>query len=323
MPAVISAHHRGRGHRRSRDPLTQGSKVALGVTSSGPPGPSLRAFARLVHARPRIVMWYQPWSQPLYYRAQIKAAAALRAIPMITWDPTLDGAGIPLSEIASGAYDGYIKKAAVGARKLRRRIYIRFAHEMNLPSSPFGPGEEGNTATTFVHAWRRVVNIFRREGAGDAEFVWSPNVDCGGSCPFSQFYPGNKWVGWVALDGYNYAAVDGDPWMSFTQIFQRSYRSLVHLTTKPVMIGETASAPDGGDKARWIRGLGSALGSRFRRVRALIWFQRVKETDWRVDSSPSSLAAFRTLVASSLFKEPPIEAAQKPVSRGGKGRSAT
>jgi hypothetical protein len=36
-------------------------------------------------------------------------------------------------------------------------------------------------------------------------------------------------------------------------------------------------------------------------VRALVWFQRIKETDWRINSSPSSLAAFRAILASPLF----------------------
>ena len=49
-----------------------------------------------------------------------------------------------------------------------------------------------------------------------------------------------------------------------------------------MMIGETASTEDGGSKARWVTAMGHALSAQFPRVRALIWFQRVKETDWRI-----------------------------------------
>jgi hypothetical protein len=40
------------------------------------------------------------------------------------------------------------------------------------------------------------------------------------------------------------------------------------------------------------------------RVLALVWFDRVKETDWRVNSSPASLAAFRKAVQSGFFSAP-------------------
>jgi hypothetical protein len=37
------------------------------------------------------------------------------------------------------------------------------------------------------------------------------------------------------------------------------------------------------------------------RVRVLVWFDRVKETDWRIDSSTGALEAFRRLVATPPF----------------------
>jgi hypothetical protein len=37
-------------------------------------------------------------------------------------------------------------------------------------------------------------------------------------------------------------------------------------------------------------------------IRALVWFNRVKEHDWRVNSSTSAKIAFRSLVNSSLFR---------------------
>jgi len=285
----------------ARDPLASGSKVAFGIDLDAPTSAQLDAFSRLAGARPKIVMWYQTWDEPLFFLSQIQAVSALGAIPMITWDPTAIGVGIPFSAIVAGRFDSYIKSAADAAAALHQPMYIRFAHEMNLAGSPFGPGRGGNTAATFVAAWRHVVTIFRQQGATKVSWIWSPNVDCSGKCPFTAFYPGDSWVDWVALDGYNYSAVDGDPWMTFDQVFASSYAILTRMTSKPVMIGETASAETGGSKAQWIHGMGQALASRLPRVRAVIWFQRVKETDWRINSSPQSLAAFRTLVRSPLF----------------------
>ena len=100
---------------------------------------------------------------------------------------------------------------------------LRFAHEMNLLSSDWGPGKEGNTASSYVDAWRHIVTIFRQEGADNVKWVWAPNVDYGGR-PFTQFFPGDEWVDYVALDGYNWGATGGESWETFSQIFASSYR---------------------------------------------------------------------------------------------------
>ena len=275
--------------------------MALGVNLNTVDSQTLSAFTRLAGITPKIVMSYQTWSDPLYYTSEMQSIARIGALPMISWDPVIDGRGIPFSQIADGGYDAYIGRAAEAARRWKGRIYVRFAHEMNLSGSLFGPGHPGDSSATFVAAWRHVVSVFRHLGVRNVEWVWSPNVDCQGRCPFTVFYPGNDWVDWVALDGYNYASGDKVPWMQFSQIFGPSYRILTQTSDKPVMIGETASTEDGGRKARWISEMGHALANRFTRVRALVWFDRVKETDWRINSSSSSLQAFRTLMRSPPF----------------------
>jgi hypothetical protein len=262
---------------------------------------ALHAFSRLVHARPRIVMFYETWSDRLFYPAQLRPIVRGGAVPMITWDPTVNGRGMSLTGISDGQADRYLVRSAREARRWHGPILIRFAHEMNLPGEPYGPGRPGDDPTSFVRAWHHVVDVFRANHATNVSWVWSPNVDCGGHCPFGAFYPGDSWVSWVGLDGYNQGPLTGRPWLSFRQVFARSYHELASITSKPVIITETASTAEGGNKARWIRGIGRDLVKTFRHVTALIWFQRIKETDWRVNSSRASLAAFRALIHSPPF----------------------
>lgn len=278
--------------------------VALGVNVGAAPGKpaGLHRYAALVGRRPAVVMWYQQWSEPLFYRKQMRNTKAIRALPMITWDPIYDGAGIPLASIVNGSYDSYIKASARAAAAWGRPMYIRFAHEMNLKGPPFGPGYNGNTPSLYIAAWRHVVRIFRKERATNVQWVWSPNVYCDGKCPFKAYFPGNPWVNWVALDGYNYASVDHIPWMTFRQIFGPSYRVLSSMTSKPMMIGETASVGKGGSKAHWIRQALSMLPQKYPHIRALVWFDRIKDgVDWRVNSSPSSLRAWRQMATSAAY----------------------
>ncbi len=277
--------------------------VSLGVNlSNGPIGSQLDGYTRITGAAPRLVMWYQNWSEPLFYASQMSDVDSRGAIPLVTWMPQLSsGGGVPLTAISAGSQDDTIHQAARAAAAWGKPFMVRFAHEMNLSGSPYGPGTNGNTPAEFVAAWRHVVTLFRADGATNVRWVWSPNVDCAGQCRFEAFYPGDPWVDWVALDGYNDAAAQMS-WMTLDQVFGTSYDEMIRLTQRPLMIGETASPELGGDKAAWIhQAFEAALPLRMPAVRAVVWFDRQKETDWRVDSSASSLAAYRSVVASPRY----------------------
>jgi len=68
------------------------------------------------------------------------------------------------------------------------------------------------------------------------------------------------------------------------------------------MVAETASAEQGGSKANWITDAYSTqiLGN-FEKIKAIIWFNENKETDWRIESSPTAQNAFATAIQSSFY----------------------
>lgn len=279
-------------------------RIALGVSAGDPGRPkALHHFLSATGARIRFVMWYQSWSEPLFFPSQLRTVEQVRATPIITWDPDRIGEPTRLSDVIVGRFDGYLRTAAESAREYHKPIFIRFAHEMNLRTTFQGAQHHGETSQQFVLAWRHVVDLFRAEHATNVRFVWSPNIDCNKLCPFSSYYPGDQWVDWVALDGYNIGNTKSwSHWTGLTQIFASSYHTLTHLTTKPMMIGETATTASGGDKARWIEtALLHDVPVDLPRVRAVVWFDRQKEEDWRVDSSRRSLAAFRAVARTSLY----------------------
>jgi hypothetical protein len=59
------------------------------------------------------------------------------------------------------------------------------------------------------------------------------------------------------------------------------------------MIAEIGCAEAGGNKATWIQEAFRALSEIYRRVEVVVWFNINKECDWRIDSSPEALNAFR------------------------------
>jgi glycosyl hydrolase family 26 len=291
-------------HAAPEPSASASAPVIWGVNTANAPddGSKLDAVAAEVGEKPAMVMWYQSWKEPIFYSNQIANVTARDETPLITWMPSTDAGGIPLRDIVNGAWDSYIRQSATSAKNWGRPLYLRFGHEMNLISSSWGAHVNGNTPADFVAAWRHVVQIFRDTGASNVKFVWSPNVDWG-NYPFAAFYPGDDWVDWVGLDGYNWGGIGGSRWRSFNDVFASSYDTLTALSSKPVMIAETAAPEATGDKPGWIRsGLEVQLPTRMPKVRAVIWFDRDKETDWRIGSSPATLDAFKEAIASPVFR---------------------
>jgi beta-mannanase len=218
---------------------------------------------------------------------------------MVSWEPwNEEGHGYRLSAIASGRYDTFIRRSAREAKEWGGPILLRFGQEMNGSWAPWQRGVDGTTGPRFVAAWRHMVRIFRDVGADNVSWVWCPYVD-NGELPFMNFYPGNKWVDWLALDGFNWGAPIA--WQSFPKVFNRSYRKLASLGSKPIMIAETGSNEAGGDKARWLHRTLVRQLPRLKRVRAVVWFDATDEADFRVDSSPAALSAFRSGIQSKLY----------------------
>ena len=281
----------------------QASPTAFGVYLPGADQrPSLLdSFGARVGREPAIVSSYKRWRLPPFPRGELQAAWGRGAVPLVTWEPwTADARGFSLRRIADGAYDDYARRAARSAAAWGHPILLRFAHEMNGTWYPWGRGMDGSTPAVYRAAWRHLVQIFRSAGATNVRWVWTPNVDGGGQYPFRAYYPGDRWVDWVGLDGFNWAR--RGEWESFTDLFGASYDTLSHLTSRPMIIAETGSSQSGGDKAQWVA---SALGSEipgFARVRAVVWFSdRVGDVDFRIDSSRSSLKAFRSGIATRRY----------------------
>jgi hypothetical protein len=282
-----------------------GHPIALGVTMPDAPASmtALQAYIRMAGRPPAIVMYFRSFGAPFFYSTEAANLRAIGATPMVTLDPVIGSTAVPLAQIAAGVYDGYLNQQAHAAVAWGRAIYVRFAQEMNLPNNPWATGVDGNTPALFVAAWRHMVALFRRDGATNVRWVWSPNVMCGTGCGFTQYFPGDAWVSDVALDAYNYSTAHDVPWMSFATLFTRSYDILTRLSTRPVIIGETASSEEGGDKAKWIQNaFFRVIPSTFRRLTAVIWWDRVDQADWTVNSSPQALAAWRQVVASPRYR---------------------
>lgn len=231
-----------------------------------------------------IVHWYMNWDNS-WDPALLELFRSGARLPLISWQPH----DRPVTDIAAGQFDDYIRSWAQGVISYGGPVYLRPFPEMNGDWTSWN----GDPAS-FVLAWRRVTDIFRTEGAHNVRWVWSPNVTDeprSAGNRMELYYPGGDHVDVLAVDGFNWG--DTRPhigWRSFEEVFLGGYERVAALGDQPVWFAEIASAESGGDKGAWI---GNMLTSdAFPRLAALVWFNEDKETDWRVTSSTSALASF-------------------------------
>jgi len=222
--------------------------------------------------------------------------------------PMLSLGGAPefpgLDAVISGSQDRFLRGAARRVKRFGSQLFLRPLWEMNGDWSPWD-GTHNDGPANYVAAWRRMHDIFVRAGATNAVWVWSPNCSDNPDVAWNHwthYYPGDAYVDWVACDGYNRGALNHwSQWESFESIFGGSPSVYADYPNKPFMVAETGSCELGGSKARWIRDAAMAIESRLPRVKAVVWFNIEKDCDWRVNSSRSSLAAFRSLATDPHF----------------------
>lgn len=284
-------------------------KVYAGVTVDGALGmiPELDAYTGSAGGKkPSVIMDYRDWAHTPDFPTDFANLVVGRgATPMLTWEPWDYTAGVNqpayrLSAIANGTYDALVKRWATQIRTWGKPLMLRFAHEMNGNWYPWAEGVNGNAAGQYVAAYRRVVSTFRSAGVTNVTWVWSPNVAYSGSVPISRLFPGDAYVDWTALDGYNWGTTTAEGWKSFEQVFGASITQVRGLSAKPLMIAEIGSAEQGGNKAAWIKDFFARLAAR-PEVRGFIWFNHDKEADWRVQSSDASRIAYAAAVAASRY----------------------
>jgi beta-mannanase len=239
------------------------------------------------------------FTDPNFNATAATAIANQGSTTMLAWeaeDGTLadpvNQPGYTLASINEGGHDALLTTWATEIKAWGRPFMLRFAPEMNGNWNPYSEGVNGNTAGQYVLAWRHVHDLFVANGATNVAWVWNPNIDYAGSVPLPGLYPGDAYVDEVGLDGYNWGT--SQPWSTWQtpqQVFDPTIADVRTFTPKPIILTEVASSELGGNKAQCIGEFFTWLKAT-PAVTSFVWFEFNKETDWRVESSSASLAAF-------------------------------
>lgn len=218
------------------------------------------------------------------------------------------------SHIAQGVYDAYFEQFADTIKNFGGPVFISINHEMNGTWYPFSqdfPGS-GVTAADFVGSWKRIVDIFRKRGADNVAWVWSPNVPDVGSVPFQKYYPGDEYVDWVGISFYS-----GNPMSNLKQIYS------TFASKKPIFVTEWATAPEKsqfyqgypGD-AKWVDSFFKALETNYPRVKAISWFQYNKEDgNYLLQRTPEQAQIYAASVQNPRYVSSADGSAPNPAGR--------
>jgi endoglucanase len=284
---------------------------------------SLSEYTRLVGKRPALLKTFRTLGEDFspngWVGSLMRKVDAAGSTNYVALD--LRYAGSPrhnlLDAINSGAADNQIRGMARQMRALRFKVLVSPGWEMNGRWNNYAwqghanGGAKGGPAK-YAAAFRRMVDIFRREGASNVKWVFSPNVGNAFTLAstgashwnwYANYYPGDRYVDYLGPHGYNGSSLWGGAYQNFDAMFNGngSDQLLTDMEKrypgKPIIIGEYATEElRGQDKGQWIARAYETM-RRHPNVVGAIWFNMKKETDWRINSSGSALQAYRTAMA--------------------------
>lgn len=284
---------------------------------------SLREFSRLVGKQPALVKSFRTlgedfspnsWVGQLMRRIDGAGSTSFVALDLRYAGAPANGL---LDAINAGRADEMLRRNAREMKALRFAVLLSPGWEMNGRWNDYAwqghtNGAEKSGPQKYAAAFRRMVDIFRKEGATNVKWVFSPNVgnaftyQATGPAHWNwwgHYYPGDGYVDYLGPHGYNGATLWGGSYQHFDAMFNGVGADHIltemerRFPTKPIIIGEYATEEARGqDKGEWIAKAYDTM-RRHPNVVGAIWFNMNKETDWRINSSRSGLQAYRAAMA--------------------------
>jgi mannan endo-1,4-beta-mannosidase len=296
-------------------------KVRFGLYATQAPYSmsEVNMIAAMMDKRPDTVGYFLGWDQPFRPEAVIDTWRQ-GALPLLTWESHGNGPSgsrppdeaYALDRIVAGEYDDYIDSFAQAVKRTGMPLVIRLDHEMNGDWYPWSEDKPYNSPGDYVAMWRHVVDRFRAVGADKyVIWLWAPSrVDNIKHQTISQYYPGDAYVDWVGMSGYQRSASSQ---ATFDITFGKTLGLLRSLTDKPIFLAEIGATESGGRKASWITSLFDNLPLN-PDIIGFAWFNLAVTSgaggdtgtnDWRIDSSGPSILAFKAGIADARYSNQP------------------
>jgi mannan endo-1,4-beta-mannosidase len=258
-----------------------GTGFVLGAVTT-----DLVAFDRAVHKQAVLRMMFLRWDTPAFPGSTLTWNARHGAQTVIELRP----AHLSIVQIGNGDGDTWLRQVfAAGIESFGKPVTISFAPEMNGQWYSWGHGR--TKPADYVRAWRHVHDLLFGTKAGPLiTWLWQPSAIHFSTPSPRPWWPGSKYVSEVGLDGYYVSPID-----TFQIIFGQTIKLVRSLTSRPILVGETAVGATTGHAAADIANL--FAGVHRYHLRGLVWFNIKQDAgkyhqDWRLQDHPRILRQF-------------------------------
>lgn len=177
---------------------------------------------------------------------------------ILTVEPWKDTSKMPdanvLQSTLNGRYDAVIKKLYQIITHTNQTVYLRFAHEMEIPIHRYP--WQSQDPVTYINAYRHFM-LFDGSKAKNVKRVWGPAGDRGSA----DWWPGNDVVDYISIAIYGLPdknITDPNKQESFSTIFHRKYYRMRFLD-KPLFITEFGVKGDVGYQTKWLQDAANTL----------------------------------------------------------------
>jgi hypothetical protein len=200
------------------------------------------------------------------------------------------------SQVASGGQDANIKRWASALKG--KNVMVSFSHEpMAKQNSHWG------TASSFIAAWKHVVNVFNAQGSTSVKWVWNVTSDSfrissSDSQYGAKWYPGDSYVDYVAGEAYNRVGC-GQTDKSFAEKIKDIF-TFANQHGKKFVAAEFASNAYSG-RASWLNAAHSFMDAHKSQFAGAFYYNPTSaQCHWHLSTS-AEYSAFHSLVTDSGF----------------------
>ncbi|MGE9809257.1 glycoside hydrolase family 26 protein [Janibacter sp. G1551] len=275
-------------------PPISDARLRFGLAlAEGPTSDEVRRLSESLGESPAISLFFKDFAQdpPLH---ELDIVAARGSEPVISWEPWVWDEGVDqpefrLDEITAGAHDDVLDEWGAALATWGRPLTLRFGHEMNGSWYPWAESENGNGTGDYIKAFRHVHDRVKAAGADNVRWMWSPNSRSEPAASLARYYPGDDYVDVVGLDGYNWGTTKAwSWWQKPDEIFDSTLANVRTIAPgKPIILAETSSVTEGGDRKEWARQL-IEYADKQKDVSGVVWFHSEEDVDWRLDDATLS-----------------------------------